>query len=546
MQKTIKIIKSNILALVPFAVVLIFFLVLFTNSTEYMNPKLVLFSFIPLTLSTWVFFAYLTKDKILTCSILILLVNITLLVYNEVITLAFNIHIPYDILLIILVVGLAMMTVGIKSVVNSMNDNFRLIEKLAYTDELTELPNRRKLYEKDELLNDEDKSLKAFYILDVDNFKQLNDTHGHEFGDLVLKYIASEIRRLLPDEAEFGRLGGDEFYIIFEKCGMDCVNKLGLLITNHFNQVHVIGKVSTVVTLTLGVSLYPRDGITVSQLMQKSDLALYNQKKVNKGGFSLYSTELELLRHSHNLQVDIINGIANSEFLVYYQPVISLMNSTVVSYEALIRWKKGDHMISPLDFLEIAEHYGQVTSIDLYMIKKVCKDYEKLNHSEIRYVSINLSSRTISRANIVTEIIDIIEKYPVPKQFINFEITETALIDNEPETVKNINKLRSYGITVSLDDFCTGYSSLNQLIIVDVDIIKIDKSFVDGIGNNIKKELIIKNIVKIAVELGIEVVGEGVEEEHQAEFLKSVGCVKGQGYYWGKPSPIEVCKLKYK
>lgn len=546
MQKTINTIKSNKLALVPFAVVLIFLLVLFTNSNEYMNPKLVLFSFIPLTLSMWVFLAYLTKEKILTYSILILLVDITLLVYNEVFRLSFNIYISYDILLIILVVGLAMMTVGIKSVVKSMNDNFYIIEKLAYTDELTELPNRRKLYEKEKLLNDTDKSLKAFYILDVDNFKQLNDTHGHEFGDLVLKYIASEIRNLLPDEVEFGRLGGDEFYIIFEQCGIDCVNKLGQMITNHFNKVHIISRISTVVTLTLGVSLYPRDGETVNQLMQKADLALYNQKKILKGAFSLYSTNLELLRHSHNLQVDIIDGISKSEYLVHYQPVVSLLNSRIISYEALIRWKKDNRMISPFEFLDIAEHYGQITSIDLYMIKKVCKDYEKLNHGEIRYVSINLSSRTISRIDIVAEIMDIIEKYQVPKQFINFEITETALIDNEAETIKNINELRNYGVTISLDDFCTGYSSLNQLIIVDVDIIKIDKSFVDGIGNNIKKELIIKNIVKIAVELGIEVVGEGVEEEHQVQFLKSIGCAKGQGYYWGKPSPIEVCKSRCK
>ncbi|MGM0379763.1 MAG: putative bifunctional diguanylate cyclase/phosphodiesterase [Bacillota bacterium] len=533
MKKNLNI-KIDIISILPLISV-VFFSIFIIITSKNINFTTIFYLFIPFILSIWYILAKATNSKMLSFSIFFLLIDITLLVFNPEISNMINLQISYEILLILLVFGLVTMTLGIKDVVSDMKKNIEKIKKLAYTDELTDLHNRRYLNEKKSILNNNDFSPKAFFILDIDNFKELNDTFGYEYGDLVLKYIANELVIILSDNVEIGRLGGDEFYLIIEDCNLECANKIGFSIVDHFNKIHSINKIDAIVTLTVGVSLYPRDGEDVSKLMEKADLALYNQKKEKKGLYSIYDAKFEIGRKYHDMQVEILKGLNKKEFLVYYQPIISLEIDDIVSFEALIRWKKNDKLISPNKFLSNAEYYGQIIDIDLYVLDSVCKHMDSILNKKVKSVSINLSAKSIGSENIVDEILDIVNKYNLEKNVISFEITETAIIENEKVTLKNLQALRKLGFKIYLDDFGTGYSSLNQLANIGIDAIKIDKSFIEGIGFDKKKEVLIKNLINIANQLEIKIIAEGIEDKEQLEFLKSKKCTLGQGYFWSKP-----------
>lgn len=436
-------------------------------------------------------------------------------------------------------IALILMSVGIARIVKSSEKTLETIRSLAETDSLTGLPNRRVLYDEIAALITSEQRSGAFLMLDLDNFKNLNDTYGHNFGDEVLKHFTAEVKNLLPEGVTLGRLGGDEFYIYCPQCIEKNASNVAEGIVKHFNRLHQVSQKTINLKVSIGISKYPDDGNDLIEIMKKADMALYEQKRLGKNGYRIFHNDIEKSHDPHGLQIEILKGIENDEYEVHYQPIMSGKDSKLIALEALIRWRRKGTLIPPLDFLGVAEYYDHIQAIDLHVLSLVCSDFKKLNKLGIRYISINLSARTIIQPEIVKAIQEIVSKHDIPFSALNFEITETAIIENYDITTDNINALRQLGAKVCLDDFCTGFSSLNHLGTLTVDAVKIDRSFVEGIGHDRKKEAIIKNLVNLGVDIDIDIIAEGVEVDQQIKFLNIIECQNLQGFYFGKPMPLE-------
>ncbi len=436
-------------------------------------------------------------------------------------------------------IALILMSVGIGRIVKSSEKTLETIRSLAETDSLTGLPNRRVLYDKIATMIASEQRSGAFLMLDLDNFKNLNDTYGHNFGDEVLKHFTAEVRDLLPEGVTLGRLGGDEFYIYCPQCIEKNASNVAERIVKHFNRLHQVSQKTINLKVSIGISKYPDDGTDLIEIMKKADMALYEQKRFGKNGYRVFYNDIEKNHDPHGLQIEILKGIQNDEYEVHYQPIMSGKDSKLIALEALIRWRRKGTLIPPLDFLGVAEYYDHIQAIDLHVLSLVCSDFKKLSTLGIRYISINLSARTIIQPEIVKAIQAIISKHDIPFSALNFEITETAIIENYDITTDNINALRQLGAKVCLDDFCTGFSSLNHLGTLTVDAVKIDRTFVEGIGHDRKKEAIIKNLVNLGADIDIDIIAEGVEVDQQIKFLNVIECQNLQGFYFGKPMPLE-------
>jgi polar amino acid transport system substrate-binding protein len=449
--------------------------------------------------------------------------------------------------LLLINTALLLLSLGIRSVVNDTRNNFDELEEFANTDILSGLPNRRAMYHLFEETIHSSQFETAFCIADLDNFKILNDTYGHEFGDKVIEYFAREGQRIFPEYIKFGRIGGDEFFIIYPNV-KDDEQVIGFIeqIIDFFNEVHYVDDKLINITVSVGIALYPTDGKNIEEIYRKSDMALYSAKDKLKNGYSFYTVDNERGYDPLAMQVDILEGLDRSEFVLHYQPIINASEMKICGVEALVRWNHHGKLVYPDVFLNIVEFYGYTNKLDLYVLEQACKDYPSLAEMNIEKISVNLSAKTIINETIVEEINAVVEKYTIPPEVISFEITETAIINNELLTMKNISLLRKKGYQVSLDDFCTGYSSLNQLSYMDVDTLKIDKSFIDGINTDYKKEAIVNSIVRIGEDIGIAIVAEGIETKDQEKYLKEINCENFQGYLYSKPVPIEKLKLLQK
>ena len=420
------------------------------------------------------------------------------------------------------------------------------ISKMAYTDALTELPNRHAINDKIEtsLGHARTKGTQmAIFILDFDNFKYINDIYGHEYGDQVLIYISNILWTIFNKRAFIGRLGGDEYLAIVEDVTnenelMDLANR-----TIHtFNEMHLIDDDLIHLSVSIGIASYPNDGEKRSELLQKADNAMYQTKKMGKNGYKIYDENMEESNElDMKMKIDIIEALKNKEFEVFYHPIVSIADRAIISVEALIRWRKDGNYISPMLFIPIAEKYGLIHQIDFYVLEQVCDDIRKsiLPLSASLKVSVNLSSRTLINPDLITRVKSIINNSVITPSKLSFEITETAIIHNAEISRLKIDELRAIGFGICLDDFGTGFSSLSHVRNLPITCIKIDKTFIDGIGQNFKDENLIKAVLSLTDALEINTISEGVETEEQLRFLVAVGCKNIQGYYFFKPMPIE-------
>lgn len=421
-----------------------------------------------------------------------------------------------------------------------------LIHNLAYFDSLTNLPNRI-LFE--ERFFDKVKSLKrtkkkmAILFLDMDNFKNVNDTLGHVVGDKFLVEVSTCIKKSLRESDTFARIGGDEFMII-----LDDIEEIGQIIptleriVKSFAEPIVIENQELFTGVSIGVSVYPDDANTYTELVKYADTAMYHVKESGKNGFQFYTESMnEKMTHRIKIQTNLRNAITKEEFFLEYQPKVNLETNSVYGMEALIRWNHAtDGLIRPDEFIIIAEQTGQIYEIGLWVAKKAMQDTKKLqNFGHFLVVSINVSSVQLENEFFIQDISLLAEEIGLDKSYIELEITETHIMNNIQKALATLEELSAKGFKISIDDFGTGYSSLSYLKKLPAQTIKIDRSFVLDIDKDDDDRSIVGAIIAMAHSLGKDVIAEGSETQEHIDALKHLHCYKIQGYFFSKPLVIE-------
>jgi diguanylate cyclase (GGDEF)-like protein len=421
------------------------------------------------------------------------------------------------------------------------------MEHLARHDPLTTLPNRTMLKEgfNEAMIQAREKNkMLAVLFVDLDRFKFINDTLGHVIGDELLKQIANRMRVIIRKEDIIARIGGDEFLILLHdineindavKVAQNILTVLEPALRVDGNEIHITG--------SIGISFYPHDGKTTESLLKNADTAMYRAKQQGKNSYELYSPvlnekALERLMLENNLQ----HALPQKELIVYYQPQIELATNKIVGVEALVRWKHKElGMISPGDFIPIAEETGLIIPISKWILQESCEQIKKWNNQGFSNLSVgvNFSVQSFKQKNWVSMILDVVKEVGIDPHSLDLEITENGLMQNTQQTIKSLDHLRSYGITFSIDDFGTGFSSLSYLNRFPIDTLKIDQSFMRYVTTDSDDAAIITAIVAMAHKLDIKVIAEGVESQEHVNFIRSIGCDIAQGYFFSLPLPAE-------
>lgn len=418
------------------------------------------------------------------------------------------------------------------------------IHNMLYFDSLTGLPNYRSFEEKLNIeiqhAKDHYKSL-AVILLSLDDFRFINSTFGHQIGDLLLKEFSVRLKSILSDKAALHRMNGDIFVLLMkdilhpEKINQT-LNKMAALINK---EPFIIKGNEIYVSVSIGVSHYPYSGENQEILLKNAEIAMYRAKHNGKNQCQVFSPTMDLFSYKQFiLRNDSKKALVRNEFCVYYQPRVDPVNGEMVSAEALIRWEHPKWgMVVPEEFIAMAEESGLIIPIGEWMIRKICSELKKWERENIWYkrISINLSSLQLIQANFVEKVTSILNETGVKPTWIEFEITESAVIKNEEQVIKTLQGLKSLGITIALDDFGTGYSSLSYLMKLPCDTIKIDKSLINEIHRDKDNHEIISSIIALCHKLRKSVVAEGVESKEQLMVLRKLNCDEVQGYLYSKP-----------
>jgi len=420
------------------------------------------------------------------------------------------------------------------------------LEKAALYDNLTELPNRALF--KDRLIHNiqvsnRDNNTFAVLLLDVDSFKQINDTHGHYAGDTVLQLIGQRLFDVLRNSDTIARLGGDEFAIILHAVPNETAIKVAQKALKALEPPIVINSphVSIVTGVSIGIAMYPEHGEDQDTLLKNADMAMY-EAKFSGTGFSLFSTQEDSERTNRiKLVSDLSAAISsdNNDLSLSYQPVIDFYTKRVCGVEALSRWQHPSYgNIPPDQFIALAEQKGLIQALTIRVLKTAISQCAQWNRQGIDIsVSVNLSTRNFMDPIIATELKKLLVKHNVSPGSIKLEITESMTITDPEKALEIIQGLKDIGIEMSIDDFGTGYSSLAYLKKLPVDELKIDRMFVDDMNNDKDTKAIVQSTIELAHILGLYVVAEGVETIEVLNLLRDMGCDKAQGYYMCKPLP---------
>lgn len=426
------------------------------------------------------------------------------------------------------------------------------MEKLANYDVLTGLPNRQFFMQKLSValqIAQQKGSDLVLLFFDLDGFKTVNDSFGHEIGDKLLCVVAERIKTILGHNHQVARLGGDEFLVLIEGEARD---EYVLDIADQF-----IARVSQPVDIdywnlqvgtSVGIAKASDSDFKLTELVGNADIAMYRAKAEGRNQYKLFSLDMiQSSRRKLNIANAIHTALANNEFKLFYQPKVDAKGNTI-GYEALARWFSDElGHISPAEFIPIAEQSGKITQITEWVIEQVCKDSKAiLALRDCVKIALNLSVHDIKNPRLMSLIAQQMKTYRVKPKHIEFEITESAYLDNFDNANTFIAQIKRMGSTIALDDFGTGYSSLSYLTQIDIDVLKIDKQFVDHIGISSQSTLITKTIIEMAKQLNLEVCAEGVETLEQSKLLIENGCQLMQGYYFGKPLALQSALARLK
>lgn len=418
---------------------------------------------------------------------------------------------------------------------------------MAFYDKLTKLGNRTLFYDhlKKVLLSHQRKRKQfALLIVDLDDFKRINDTRGHLVGDEMLKQVARRFEGIADNGEILARSGGDEFFILKPRINnlLD-VEELALDVLKSFETPFTIEESEFFIGASIGIAVYPDDGDDRDTLIQHADVAMNEAKAGGKNKYRFFDQNIrERVATWMEKEKDLRYAIQREEFLVYYQPILDLSTSQICGAEALIRWNHPtEGILSPFHFIDIAEETGQILPIGQWVMETVLKHKRDWKNSKGNslMVSVNISPVQFKRQDISEWIEKLIHYYEIDPEYLHIEITENVAMENMHHSVKVLERIRNLGVKVALDDFGTGYSSLNYLRALPLDILKIDKAFISQLEKNKKEAAIVKQIINMAHELDLKVTAEGVEEKEQIDILKLFGCENVQGYFYYKPMSEE-------
>lgn len=431
--------------------------------------------------------------------------------------------------------------------VNAIQKSLKLSEEkytyLALHDVLTGLPNRRSLYEDAKsILNNGEDNVTALLFIDMDNFKYINDTMGHEFGDKLIKKVSERLSLSLGINSTIYRIGGDEFIILLWGVTVKAdVEKYTNRILKISKEEFEIQSSALHISFSIGIAMYPEHGETIEELTKCADIAMYKAKERGRNRYVIYNTNMnKAFSERMNIEKYLHAAMERGEFEVYYQPQLDLSNNRITGLEALLRWKSPElGLVSPFKFIKVAEDTHLIIPLGEWVLIQACSFLKQMHINGLTglTMSVNISILQLLQADFVDSVKKILDSFQMAPSKLELEITETVLIESFETVNKKLHLLRENGIRIALDDFGKGYSSLSYLRQLPISTLKIDKCFIDDVTKDQESGTITQHIIKLGRSMGLSVIAEGVEMHDQMESLREFECDKIQGYLFSKPLP---------
>ena len=381
----------------------------------------------------------------------------------------------------------------------------------------------------------------AVLFLDLDDFKTVNDSLGHEAGDELLVAVAARLRRCLRPSDTIARLGGDEFAILLEAESVDSASMVAERTVRAIEEPITLGDREVVIHASVGIELGDSRQHSAGDLLRNADVAMYVAKSGGKARFEVFDSSMHQAAVQRlEIKADLQRALVDREFVVHYQPIVGLQESGVLGMEALIRWQHPQRgLMAPMDFIPVAEETGLIVPIGRWVLREAAFQAKRWQaaspHGDAFTMSVNVSARQLMRAEIVDEIASVLRESGIPPQTLTLEITESVLMNDRNAAITKLQQLKELGVRVAVDDFGTGYSSLGYLSSLPIDILKIDKSFIDRVATGVEDSAIAQAVIKLGNSLKLTVVAEGIEAAEQATALRAMRCHRGQGFYFSEP-----------
>ncbi len=435
--------------------------------------------------------------------------------------------------------------VALSTDITASKETEEKLEKLAHYDPLTGLANRLLFHDRlqhDLAMTDRDQRVLGLILLDLDGFKEVNDTLGHPVGDQLLIMVARRLQDSIRESDTVARLGGDEFVVVLTNIIKE--NDLALLAQKILETLRVpydLDGEHVEISASLGVALYPEDGKDVMLLLKNADTAMYHAKEAGKGRIQFYTESMtQDAAARFRLAADLRLALEQEEFIVYYQPKVSMITGQILGMEALVRWQHAGEIIPPYKFIPVAEETGIINEIGAWVLRQACVQTKKWheNFPGLR-ISVNLSGRQFASEGLVTMVDSVLQETGLDPGRLELEITETVIMSDVDATIASLWQLKKLGVILSVDDFGTGYSSLSYLKKFPLDVLKVDRSFVMDIEEDANDRAVVNAIVSLAIQLKMMVIAEGVETAEQFAILQSIDCHEMQGYLVSPPVPAE-------
>lgn len=435
--------------------------------------------------------------------------------------------------------------VAVFSDISAIKNSQTELMRLAHHDPLTDLPNRLLFTDRTEQAlasAQRHKTGCALLMIDLDHFKIINDSLGHNVGDLLLKEVGERLLSVFGKGFTVARLGGDEFAVLIENCSQVAqAAALAQQILEVMKGAFLVDQHQLFISASVGISLFPNDALNAEQLLRNADSALFKAKSSGREGYAMYTEELTAhAQYRVEVASDLRRALEQHELRVFYQPVHDLSTSRLIGVEALVRWQHPQRgLVAPGEFIPIAERTGLIAEIDAWVLEQSCWQMRQWQAAgiELSFVAVNISSRLFARPELYQLVSTVLADTGLDPALLELEVTESAVMDNSEVALEQMHHLRELGLRLAIDDFGTGFSSLLRLKRMPVQKLKIDQGFVAGLPGDDDDVAIVRAVIALAQSMGMQVHAEGIEHIEQAQFLLNYNCDLGQGYWFGRPMP---------